>query len=185
VRGLPAFVICFAFLMTFWNSHFHYQRRYGLEDVFTRIMTMAILVLVLFSVYPLKFLFTMLTNAVLGLGMRDAPILNSAEQSDMLYLLYGLGFAGIYGLYALMYWHALRKRERLALSATELLMTRQSLCEYLIQIGICLLSIVLAMTTDNNSLPGYIYMLLGPLLGFNGWFFGRRIRVAALASTSG
>jgi uncharacterized membrane protein len=185
VRGLPAFVICFAFLMTFWNAHFHYQRRYGLEDVFTRIMTMAILVLVLFSVYPLKFLFTMLTNYLLGLGMRDAPVLNSAEQADMLYLLYGLGFAGIYGLYAVMYWHAWRKREQLALSATELLMTRQSLCEFLIHVGICLLSIVLAMTTDYDSLPGYIYMLLGPLHGLSGWYFGRRIRAAALASTSG
>jgi len=117
--------------------------------------------------------------------MRDAPVLNSAEQADMLYLLYGLGFAGIYGLYAVMYWHAWRKREQLALSATELLMTRQSLCEFLIHVGICLLSIVLAMTTDYDSLPGYIYMLLGPLHGLSGWYFGRRIRAAALASTSG
>src|SRR3569832_1390554 len=81
-RGLPAFVICFAILMTFWNAHFRYQRRYGLEDVFTRVMTMAILVLVLFFVYPLKFLFTMLTN-YWGLGIRDAPELNSEAQADL------------------------------------------------------------------------------------------------------
>src|SRR5262245_1117717 len=53
VRGFPAFIICFTFLMIFWNAHFRYHRRYGLEDVFTRVLTMAILVLVLFFVYPL------------------------------------------------------------------------------------------------------------------------------------
>lgn len=61
VRGFPAFVICFAALMTFWNAHYTYHRRYGLDDAFSRVFTMAILVLVLFFVYPLKFLFTMLT----------------------------------------------------------------------------------------------------------------------------
>src|SRR5262245_8929664 len=54
VRAFPAFIICFAILMTFWNAHYRYHRRYGLEDIFTRVMTMAVLVLVLFSVYPLK-----------------------------------------------------------------------------------------------------------------------------------
>src|SRR5262245_12396394 len=48
IRGFPAFIICFAILMTFWNAHFRYHRRYGLEDAYTRVMTMAILVLVLF-----------------------------------------------------------------------------------------------------------------------------------------
>src|SRR3954471_11077320 len=52
LRGFPAFVICFALLMIFWNAHFRYHRRYGLDDLFTRVMTMAILVLVLFFVYP-------------------------------------------------------------------------------------------------------------------------------------
>ena len=61
VRGFPAFVICFTLLMTFWNAHYRYHRRYGLEGAFSRVMTMAIIVLVLFFVYPLKFLFTLVT----------------------------------------------------------------------------------------------------------------------------
>ena len=69
MRGFPAFVICFVLLMMFWNAHFRYHRRYGLEDIFSRVMTMAILVLVLFFVYPLKFLFTLLTVHLFGLDM--------------------------------------------------------------------------------------------------------------------
>ena len=61
-------------LMMFWNAHFRYHRRYGLEDVFTRIMTMAILVLVLFFVYPLKFLLTFVTVLMFGLRMTTRHI---------------------------------------------------------------------------------------------------------------
>jgi len=184
VRGFPAFVICFALLMTFWNGHFHFQRRYGMEDVFTRITTMAILVLVLFSVYPLKYLFTLITVYSFGLAVHDAPTIKGGEQVEVLFVLYGTGFAGIYSLYVALYWHALRKRDRLGLNAVELLMTRQSLWEYLVHIGVCMLSIVLALTTTESTLPGWIYMLIGPLQWLNGWWFGRRIK-AEIGVTAG
>jgi uncharacterized membrane protein len=54
VRGFPAFILCFILLMTFWNAHYRYHRRYGIESAFSRVITMAIIVLVLFYVYPLK-----------------------------------------------------------------------------------------------------------------------------------
>src|ERR1043165_3710806 len=100
VRGFPAFVICFALFMTFWNAHYLFHRRYGMEDVPTRIYTMAIIVLVLFFVYPLKFLFTMVTVNMFGLAMHDSPQLQTLEQLQILYTVYGLGFAGVWGLYA-------------------------------------------------------------------------------------
>src|SRR6187401_1371906 len=33
LRGFPAFVLTFTLLMTFWNAHYRYHRRYGLEDI--------------------------------------------------------------------------------------------------------------------------------------------------------
>ena len=97
LRGFPAFVICFVLLMMFWNAHFRYHRRYGFEDIFSRIMTMAILVLVLFFVYPLKFLFTLLTVQIFGFELTNAPHLEGREQVRLLYVIYGLGFAGVWG----------------------------------------------------------------------------------------
>lgn len=184
VRGFPAFVICFAILMTFWNGHFRYHRRYGLEDIFTRVMTMAILVLVLFFVYPLKFLFTMVTVNLFQLGLHDAPHIETHAQGETLYLIYGLGFAGVWSLYAILYGYALRKREQLQLTPAELLLTRASLGEYLVQIGVCMLSVVLAKTTANNALPGLIYFLIGPLMGLNGWYFGRQVKALEKAATA-
>ena len=114
VRGFPAFLICFTLLMMFWNAHYTYHRRYGLEGAFSRVMTMAILVLVLFFVYPLKFLFTMVTVGLFGLDMHNAPHIETLAQSRVLYLIYGLGFAGVWGLYAALYAHALSQRDAAA-----------------------------------------------------------------------
>jgi uncharacterized membrane protein len=182
VRGLPAFVICFTLLMTFWNAHYQFHRRYGLEDAFTRVMTMAILVLVLFSVYPLKYLFTLLTVQIFGLEMHDAPHLDGHEQVRMVYLIYGLGLAGVWGLYAVLHGYALARREPLQLDAAETILTRSSVAASLVYVGVCLLSIVLALVTDNEWLPGVIYFLLGPLQAFNGWWFGKQLRATSRAA---
>jgi|SRR5882672_7073195 len=176
LRGFPAFVFCFAILMTFWNEHYRYHRRYGLEDVFSRLTTFAILVLVLFFVYPLKYLFTMLTAMMFGFEMHDAPQLEGAGQVQTLYVIYGLGFAGAWSLYALLYAHAWRLRAQLELDAAEQLHTRASLLENLIYVAVCLLSITLALTTSNDWLPGVIYFLLAPLQTLNGWWHGSRAR---------
>ena len=100
---------------------------------------MAILVLVLFFVYPLKFLFTMLTVQMFGFDLTNAPHLEGLEQVRLLYLIYGLGLAGVWGLYARLYVHALRKRDELGLSEIELVHTRASLAENLIYVAVCAL----------------------------------------------
>lgn len=178
VRGFPAFVICFVLLMLFWNAHYRYHRRYGLEDVFTRVITMAILVLVLFFVYPLKFLFTFVTVHLFNIPMLNPPTLDGVWQLDSLYFIYGAGFAATWGLYAALYAHALAKRAELELNAVELLHTRAALNETLIYVIVCMLSVVLAAATESNGAPGFVYFLLGPLQAANGWWFGRRIRAA-------
>jgi uncharacterized membrane protein len=182
VRGFPAFVLSFTLLMLFWNAHYTYHRRYGLDDTLSRVLTMSILVLVLFFVYPLKFLFTMLTVALFDLRMADAPHLDGPNQVRELYLIYGLGFAGVCALYATLYGHAWRNRTKLGLDAVEMRYTVQSLYSMWIYVGVCLLSILLALTTASTWLPGFIYFLLGPLQTINGMWFARRIRAAAAAS---
>jgi uncharacterized membrane protein len=174
VRGFPAFVICFVLLMLFWNAHYRYHRRYGLEDVFTRVITMAILVLVLFFVYPLKFLFTFVTGQMFGIQLLNAPTLAGSWQVDSLYFIYGAGLAGTWGLYAALYAHAWSKRVELELNPVELLHTRSALNENLIYVIVCMMSIVLAAASDSDGAPGFVYFLLGPLQALNGWYYGRK-----------
>ncbi|HWA24847.1 MAG TPA: TMEM175 family protein [Lacunisphaera sp.] len=172
VRGFPAFTVCFILLMIFWNAHYRFFRRYGLEDTFTRVINIAIMLLVLFSVYPLKFLF----GAIKFLGGAHGSHIETPEQLRFVYTVYGLGFIGIWALYGLLYAHALRKRHVLQLTPVEVVQTREPLMGFGLNIVVCILSIILAHTTASANWPGMIYMLLGPLLTFNGMWHGRLVR---------
>jgi low temperature requirement protein LtrA len=69
MRGFPAFAICFLLLAMIWNSHYKFCRRYGLDDATARFLTCVMLFLVLFYVYPLKFLFNLsITGLLFGTG---------------------------------------------------------------------------------------------------------------------
>ena len=69
MRGFPAFALCFLFLALIWNSHYKFCRRYGLDDGWTRFLTCVLLFVVLFYIYPLKFLFNI---SITGLVFDDA-----------------------------------------------------------------------------------------------------------------
>src|SRR5437762_8422893 len=111
MRGFPAFALCFLFLALcflflalIWNGHYRYCRRYGLDDGTARFLTCVMLFLVLFYVYPLKFLFNFsITGLLLGFG---PPMSMTGSQFSTLLVIYGLGFAAVYAASALLYLHA-------------------------------------------------------------------------------
>src|SRR5215471_978624 len=70
MRGFFAFAICFALLLQVWHEQYRYFRRYNLQDSTSTFLNCVLLFLVLFYVYPLKFLFTLLVNGWLGFGTR-------------------------------------------------------------------------------------------------------------------
>lgn len=167
MRGFPAFVASFALLIVFWNAHYRFFRRYGLEDGFTRVINYLILLMVMFSVYPLKFLF----NSWLGGqgGMRTMDELN------LVYRIYGVGLAAVWVSFGLLYWHALRKRDELQLNAVEVEFTRLDLAGIRINIGTCFVSVLLSFLPVPLWLPGMVYGTLGITMAWNGARFGRRI----------
>src|SRR5436305_11041453 len=55
MRGFGGFLFTFGILFSIWYRQFIFFRRYGLEDKTTMILNGALLVVVLFFVYPLKF----------------------------------------------------------------------------------------------------------------------------------
>src|SRR3954464_15415685 len=94
MHGFPAFALCFLFLALIWNGHYKFCRRYGLDDGTTRFLTCLMLFVVLFYVYPLKFLFNFSITALLfGTG---PPISMTPSQFSTLLVVYGLGFAAVY-----------------------------------------------------------------------------------------
>jgi hypothetical protein len=104
MRGFPAFALCFLFLALIWNGHYKFCRRYGLDDGTARFLTCVMLFLVLFYVYPLKFLFNFsVTSLLFGSG---PPVSMTGSQFSTLLVIYGLGFAAVYAASTLLYLHA-------------------------------------------------------------------------------
>lgn len=66
MHGFGAFAICFALLFTVWYNQYKFFRRYGLKDTITVVLNGALLFVVLFYVYPLKFLFTAVVDRFIG-----------------------------------------------------------------------------------------------------------------------
>src|SRR4028119_2330965 len=58
MRGFFAFAISGGLLYSVWCDHYRFFRRYGLQDNLTMHLSSVLLFVVLFYVYPLKFLFT-------------------------------------------------------------------------------------------------------------------------------
>jgi uncharacterized membrane protein len=57
MKGFFSFACCFALLVWIWHEHNMFFRRYGLQDPLTVFLNGVLLFVVLFYVYPLKFMF--------------------------------------------------------------------------------------------------------------------------------
>jgi uncharacterized membrane protein len=180
LRGFPAFAICFAMLTWVWYVHHVFFRRYGLTDDITIALNAVLLFVVLFYTYPLKFMFSIVTGQIRR-GSGDAATL---------FVIYGLGFAGIFALFVAMYAWAWRKRDALALNDVERHDTRTAMIMLAGQGSIGVVSALIAMSVTGYALnyAGWVYFLIGPVSAFIGFWRGsRRPRgetVTATAATS-
>lgn len=175
VRGIPAFAACFALFVLLWYYHFQFHRRFGLENLYTIVLNLCLLLLILVYVYPAKFLFNGLADAYLYGRPQVAP-----AGGSFLMLFYSLGVVSIFLVFTLMHLHAYRHREVLGLNALEVHLTRTTIREHLIHLGVGVVSVLLALS-GRIGWSGMVYMALGPLQGFNGWLSGRAVRAGRVS----
>jgi uncharacterized membrane protein len=184
MRGFLAFAITFAMLFHVWLVQYKFFRRYGLNDNFTIWMTALLLFVVLFYVYPLKFMWTLIVNAFLGFGTtvqgangRVEPVVREG-QAPAMFMIYGLGFAAVFAIFSLLYLHAYRKRAALDLSELESFDTRSWSQENALMSLVGLVSVAVALTRVPRFmfLAGMSYWLIAPVLFIHGFAMGRRRR---------
>jgi hypothetical protein len=157
------------------------SRLEGLSDAATTALTGVLLFIVLFYVYPMKFLFSNLFDQLLG----DAPT-EAIEpgQVPLLMLVYGAGFIAVQLVFILLYLHAYRMGERLELDEYERLTTRSELQGFGLNVLVGLASIVIVTVggPDAAFWSGMTYMLIMPLQTVNGRVMRTRIRLAERAA---
>lgn len=168
MRGFPAFALCFAILLWIWHAHYTFYRHYGLHDEFTLVINSTLLFVVLFYVYPLKFIFS---------GMFEKREYTS-HNARVMYTIYGGGFAAIFLLYTLLYHHAYVKRDALELNAVERHDTQTHLWMFGSNVAIGVASLIIAWSAPEGRVgyAGYIYFLLGVTATTVGTLRGRSRR---------
>ena len=175
MRGIVPFAICFFIFIDIWFEHHDFFRRYALHDGVVVALNTILLFVVLFYVYPLKYVFVSFVESIrgrhVGLDVHDLPAL---------FTIYGAGVAAVFTLFALLYHHAWKKRDALNLNEVEQIDTLSSIWDNATMAAFGVVSTILA-----NVLPLRLAMLAGFLYTFIGipkWLIpramGKRRRAA-------
>jgi len=164
MRGFFAFGVSFVLLMMIWYEQNIFFRRYGMDDLRTIVLNCTLIFLVLFYVYPLKFLFTLVFGSQIY-EEGHSPFIIRVTDIPKLMMIYGVGYILIYLLFTFMYMHALKKKTELALTAGEIFDTRTKLFKNCLLIAIGLLSILVSQVIPaaDAGLAGMVYILIGPV----------------------
>ena len=173
MRGFVPFAISFFLLMQVWHEQYRFFRRYNLQDSTTTLLNCILLFVVLFYVYPLKFLWSYLVSMWMGNGkipqirLPDGTFERMIEphQLGQLMAIFSGGYLAVSCIFFLLFVHALRKSQQLELNPREIHMTKVSIGAILIQAVTAAVSLLILLVGRQHSgdLAGLIYpILLGP-----------------------
>ena len=180
LRRLPAFLAGFTILAMFWHSHHRFSRRFGLEDGAVVTLSLAFVAATLFYVYPLRMVMSAAMHFFTGGWAPSEFAVASLGEFQMIFVVYGIGFAVLAGIMVWLNLHALRKADALALDAPERAVARAEIVSHLLLAATAALSIGLAFMLSPDAgwayaLPGLAYGLLGFVMPAYGIAVGRKV----------
>jgi uncharacterized membrane protein len=166
VRGFLPFVVTFATISWLWYEHYAFFRRFDPDDRVTILLNCALLFTVLFYVYPLKFLYTLVVTSLTG-----EPVFRQAftQRGDgvRLMTIYGLGWIAVFVIFALLHANVWRRRAAMQLTLLEVHDARAGTVSHLLAAAVGLFSVSLVLIGGDRMAmwSGLSYSLLGPVLG--------------------
>lgn len=183
VRGFLPFGLTFAMICWLWYEHQQFFSHYSLQDPWTVTLNSLLLFVVLFYVYPLKFLTLRLLGPALGLidPETKAVYVGMRHDGDKVMLLYSTGVVLIFGVFVALYYHAWRIRKTLDLNGEETLELRNGILSHVISGGLGVVSILMVLAARKAENPwlmaasGLVYMMMWPLHTINGYRHGRAV----------
>lgn len=187
LKNFFPFAATISILTLVWYQHYVFFIRYGLKDAGIVAINTLLLFLILFFVYPLKFLFQVLFDLFSGLIQNDQEALTtlfteviSQEDSPSLMVIYGLGGTLVFLTVAIMYMVAYRKRKFLKLNPVEVFDTKSNIYVNLLMGLIPFCSAMIALfeigggRTNTFSLSGMFYMLYAIVMPLFGKFRAKK-----------
>lgn len=157
-------------------------RHFGLQDPYTIGLNCVLLFVVLFYVYPLKFVFTNFMDGLMGVSRGEQLVNGSvqpvftADQPGTMMIIYSAGYISIFAVFVLLHLHAFRKREELELTDLEVFDTKVRIGDFLvfIAVGLISISIIFIMGSRGSALSGFSYFLIGIGMSVHRSIAGRR-----------
>jgi uncharacterized membrane protein len=180
LRGFVAFGLSFAVLVGIWTVHRAFFKRYKIADLTIVSLNTALLFVVLFYVYPLKFIARSFVARFIGAQYAGdmAPI--TLRDLQQMFAIYGAGWAAVFVFVGLMYFHVWRKRAALGLTDDDAQYARNYFGHYMVFAAVGVLSAITSLANVGVAfgVPGIMYGLMGPALSFY-WKMRTKGRVAA------
>ncbi len=167
------FTLCISLIILIWHQHFVFYFRYGLRNPTVTVLNTIFIVIVLFYVYPLKFLTKAILlplTALFGEESFHAELAQQYKGSEMgkLMIIYGIGATAVFYILMFLYRYALKKADELELTEIERFDTVTSVRANFIMGSIPLLSVLVALIVSEGRLasmiPGLIYFLYSPAM---------------------
>src|SRR5450432_415365 len=146
--GFLSFACCFGVLVLIWYEHNLFFRRYGLQDPYTVFLNSVLLFVVMFYVYPLKFMFASgFAQFLPGAGQGVVPM--TAAQLTHASAIYGLGFVALFVAFSLLYLHAYRKRHDLGLTPLEVFNVRSFAGQQIVSAAVGAIVVLIAVAAPH------------------------------------
>lgn len=191
VWELIPFTICIVWIVLIWHEHFMFYFRYGLRNGKLIVLNTIFIIIVLFYVYPLKFLARLILipiSMLFGADELRADAMGFIKGTDVgeLMIIFGLGAGTVFFVLMFMYKQALAHKDELELNEIEIFDTQSSIRANFLMGSIPFFSAVLAVIFNDNPMlsgfiPGFSYFLYMPVM----WIHGakrEKQRAALLAS---
>jgi len=174
---LIPFLLCIGTILVIWHEHYVFFCRYGLRNGKIIVLNTLFLSLVLFYVYPLKFLARLILFPIANI-FQDYDLSNSltgtitAQNTSELMIIYGVGAASVFFVLMLMYRYALNQAIELELNEIEKFDTRTKIRTNLLMGLVPVLSVILALIFRDSwmagMISGFTYFLYTPIMMIHG-----------------
>jgi len=178
VQGVPAFGLACAILFVFWHGHWNWSRRYGLEDFPSMALSFLLVFVMLCYVYPMKYMTSVFVAWVSDERLSTDASIRSLDELFGMFTIYSIGFVALCLNILLLYWHAWRRRDALALNDIERHTTRSEMTSWTLMASVGGIAILMGLFAPRNAItvPGWAYSLLAVLMPLHGMMSERKRR---------
>jgi len=161
LRRVPAFAASFTITVMFWHGHYRWSRRFGLEDGWSVVLSMALVFLVLVFLYPLRLMMSSAFHAFSGGWLPAELEITELSHIRTFFVLYGVAFALMSGVLLALNAHVLRLQFEPPLSAVKRLTARNEIEAWGILAASGAISVLLALMLPPGLVALSVWLYVG------------------------